>query len=472
VDFGLRSTALVSVVVLAGLALVPTWARGASWSALGSFALGLGLVAFRGRRMVPEMAILALPAVAEGVAIRMAAGKAAGVRRGLQVLAGYLVVAALVTTWRDARAGLFEPLSDRLPHGPVAVLRRLDFRGHVLADPTQSGFVSWRLPGARIFMDMRMPEPFSSQEVWLYKAIGDGVSVADVRDRFGIDTVLVRLGSPLARRLQAHPEDGFGLTYADHAWTLFLHERLLTARPDLRLSFLPELERIADLGAPDGSVDRERLSREVDRLLDVWPGNHLAHRTWLWLRTTGGQAVEAAQAARALSRRYPRVSAYPFCEGLAWSVAGREESAAEAFEQALGVDPGFEPAYPALARTLAGLRRTERALDVLEEFHERRRYRLSAADFVLLASLRRAHGRLAPAANAYERALWLTPETAAERAAIELDLATLCLEMRRWPRAMELAEAVLKRAGGVPPQSLATARRVREAAAGALGSRR
>jgi hypothetical protein len=37
---------------------------------------------------------------------------------------------------------------------------------------------------------------------------------------------------------------------------------------------------------------------------------------------------------------------------------------------------------------------------------------------------------------------------------------------------MELAEAVLKRAGGVPPQSLATARRVREAAAGALGSRR
>ncbi len=448
VNFELRSMALVSVVALAGLALVTTWARASAWTALGSFALGLGLLLFRGRRMVPEMAILCLPAIAEGLALRLAARRASGLRRGLRVLAGYLVLAAVVTTWRDARSGLFERLSDRLPHGPVALLERLDFQGHVLADPTQSGFVSWRLPRARIFMDMHMPEPFSSQEVWLYKAIGDGVSVDSIRDRFGLDAVLVRLGSPLARRLQAQPEDGFGLAYADHAWTLFLPEPILAQRPEFRVAFLPELERIADGGVPDESVDREKLAREVDRLVEIWPGNHLAQRTWLWLRTTGGQAAEAAQAAHDLSRRHPRVSVYPYCEGLGWSEMGQAEAAASAFEQALRVEPGFEPSYSALARTLATLGRTGRALEVLEDFHELRRYRLSAADLMLLGSLRRTEGRLAPAADAYERALWLTPDGAPEQGAIELELATLCLELRRWQRALELADAVLGRVRG------------------------
>ena len=448
VNFELRSMALVSVVALAGLALVTTWARAASWTALGSFALGLGLLLFRGRRMVPEIAILCLPAIAEGLAIRLAWGRAPALRRGLPVLAGYLVIAAVVTTWRDARSGLFEPLSDRLPHGPVALLERLDFQGHVLADPTQSGFVSWRLPRARIFMDMRMPEPFSSQEVWLYKAIGEGVSIDSVRDRLGLDAVLVRLGSPLARRLQVEPEDGFGLAYADHAWSVFLPESRLAERPELRVAFLPELERIADGAMPDASVDRDKLAREVDRLVEIWPGNHLAQRTWLWLRTSGGQAAEAAQAARDLSRRHPRVSVYPYCEGLAWSVAGQAEAAARAFEQAVRVEPGFEPAYPALARTLAALGRTGRALEVFEEFNERRRYRLNAADLTLLASLRRAEGRLAPAADAYERALWLTPGGAPERVATERELATLCLELGRWQRALELADAVLAREPG------------------------
>jgi tetratricopeptide (TPR) repeat protein len=457
-NFELRSTALANVAVLGGLALVPTWLRGSAWRALGSFALGAALLLFRGRRMVPEMAILCLPAIAEGLAIRFAAGKATGSRRGLQVLAGYLVLAAVVTTWRDARSGLFEPLSDRLPHGPVALLQRLDFQGHVLADPTQSGFVSWRLPRARIFMDMRMPEPFSSQEVWLYKAIGDGVSVDSVRDRFGLDAVLVRLASPLARRLQAQPEDGFGLAYADHAWTLFLPEPILAQRPELRVAFLPDLERIADGGAPDATLDREKLAGEVDRLVEVWPGNHLAQRTWLWLRTTGGQAPEAARQARSLSRLHPRVSAYPYCEGLAWSLAGDAESAARAFEQALRVEPGFEPAYPALARTLAALGRTGPALAVLEDFHERRRYRLNAADLTLLGSLRRAEARLAQAADAYERALWLTPEGAPERVAIEMELATQCLELGRWQRALELADAVLARQPGLPAAEMVRTR--------------
>ena len=121
----LRSAALVNLVVLAGLVLVPTWLGASAASALGSFALGLGLLLFRGRRMVPELALLALPAIAGALAIRLAQGRGRGLRRGLQALAVYLVVAAAVTTWRDARSGLFEPLSDRLPHGPVALLQRL-----------------------------------------------------------------------------------------------------------------------------------------------------------------------------------------------------------------------------------------------------------------------------------------------------------------------------------------------------------
>jgi hypothetical protein len=427
----LRSLALVNVVVLGGLALLPAWVAARAWRALGYFTLGLGLLLFRGRRMVPELALLALPAIAEGLAWHLASGRARPLRRGLQALAVYLAAASAVTTWRDARSGAFEPLSDRLPQGPVALLQRLDFRGHVFADATHAGFVSWRLPAARTFMDMRMPEPFSIQEVWLYKATGDTVSLDAVRRRYTIDAVLVRLDSPLARRLRADGDDGFGLAYADHAWGLFLPEALLAARPELRVAFLAELEQVADRGVPSAAVDREGLAREVDRLLDTWPGNHLARRTWLWLRTSGGAPLEAASAARALARQYPRLPVYPYAEGLAWTVAGQPERAAAAFRSALRVDPGFEPAYPGLARTLASVGRTGPALDVMEEFHERRRYRLDAADTALLASLRRQRGRLHEAADAYERALWLTPDAGAERQRLEQELTALCRQLGR-----------------------------------------
>ena len=425
----LRSAALVNLVVLAGLVLVPTWLGASAASALGSFALGLGLLLFRGRRMVPELALLALPAIAGALAVRLAQGRGRGLRRGLQALAVYLAVAAAVTTWRDARSGLFEPLSDRLPHGPVALLQRLDFHGHMLADATYSGFVSWMLPRARTFVDMRMPEPFSTQEVWLYKAIGQTVGLDAARRRYGIDAVLVPLESPLARRLLAHPEDAFGAVYVDERWAVFLADPVLSTRPDLRLSFVPVLEAIADGGAPPPAMDRERLAREVDHLLEIGPGNHLAWRAWLWLRTHGGQATEAAERAHALARRYPRLAVYPFAEGLAWSAAGRGEAAAAAFEKARAVDPAYEPPYPALARTLASLGRSGRALAVLEEFHERRRYRLDAADTALLALLRRSQGRLQGAADAYERALWLLPETDARRKDLEQALTGVCQEL-------------------------------------------
>ena len=101
---------------------------------------------------------------------------------------------------------------------------------------------------------------------------------------------------------------------------------------------------------------------------------------------------------------------------------------------------------------------------MLEDFHERRRYRLNAADLTLLASLRRAQARLAQAADAYERALWLTPEAAPERGALELDLATLCLELGRWQRALELADAVLAR-----QPAATTAEAVRTGALAGLG---
>jgi tetratricopeptide (TPR) repeat protein len=438
----LRSLALVNVVVLAGLLLLPTGVAARAWRSLGWFVLGLGLLLFRGRRMVPELAILALPAIAEWLALRLAAGAGASLRRGLQAVAAYLVLAALFTTWRDARAGLFEPLSDRLPHGPIALLQRLDFRGHVFADATHAGLVSWRLPHARIFMDMRMPEPFSAQEAWLYKAVGGDVSLASVDRRYTIDAVLVRLDSTLARGLR-NDAQGFGLAYADHNWTLFVRESVLAARPELRMSYLAELERIADGGAPGAEVDRNRLAREVDRLIEIWSGNHLAQRAWLWLRTNGGQPLEAARAARALALRHRRVPVYPFVEGLAFVAAGRPEEAALAFEAALRVDPGHDPAYPALARTLAGLGRTPRALAVLEEFQERRRYRLDAADSALLAWLRREQGKLPQAADAYERALWLTPATDPQRPRLELELAELCLRIGRPERALELSEAAL-----------------------------
>jgi tetratricopeptide (TPR) repeat protein len=431
-DLEWRSSGLVNVLVVGGLALLPVWWAASAWGAIGSFALGLFLLGFRGGRMVPELAILALPALAEGLALRLPV--APGLRRVLQALTAYLVTAALVTTWRDARSGLFELVSERLPHGPVALLEREGLGGNLLADASNAGFVSWRLPQVRIFMDMRMPEPFSSHELWEYRTAVEGGRVDAVRARHALDGVLVRLSSPLAARLLARPEEGLALSYADATWALFLPDPLLERRPELRLSTLPELQEIADGGAP--AVDRDLLARDVDRLIGLWPGNHLAQRAWLWLRTTGGQPEQAAEAAHRLGERYPRLPVYPYCEGLAWNAAGQLAPAAQAFDRARRIDPAFEPAYPLQARALAALGHAGPALEALEAFYQLRRYKLDAADYLLLGSLRQQAGDLAGAAEALERALWLLPAGDPRQEGAGQDLVALSVKLGRPRRAM------------------------------------
>ena len=230
----------------------------------------------------------------------------------------------------------------------------------------------------------------------------------------------MRLDSPLARRLLAHPEDAFGAVYVDERWALFLAEPVLSTRPDLRLSFVPELEAIADGGAPPPEVDRERLAREVDRLLEIGPGNHLAWRAWLWLRTHGGQPAEAAEPAHALARRYPRLPVYPVRRR-----AGLERGRAR---RAGGgrLRGGASPWTPPMSRPTRRSRERWRAWAGPAARWPCWRNSTSGgatgstlADTALLALLRRSQGRLQGAADAYERALWLMPETDARRKDLE-----------------------------------------------------
>jgi tetratricopeptide (TPR) repeat protein len=425
-DFFWRSLFVLNVLVLLALAVLPTLWRRRDWLSLGLLAMAASAIAMRGGRFVPEAAILAVPALAEGIGARLGSRGDPFLRRALLLLALYLGVAAVVTARDDIASGVLEEVNTRLPLGPVAFLETSGLEGHVLVDPTVAGLVSFRLhPRVRPLMDMRMPAPFSSGDLWLYKAIGDTLPLAEADARLSIDFVLARHGSTLARELGSLGGGSYALVYIDHNWSLFAAQRLVASRPELVVSEGAALDRIGDLGDPGPGADRAAIGRDVERLIAIAPDNHLAQRARLWLLLADGRAKEAAAEAQTLARRYPRVVVYRYTEGLAWLVAAQPARAEPALLLSLEREPDFLPSYPVLARAQLLLGRPGPADATLEEYARRARYRLSAPDYALLGAARREVGRRAAAADAFGRALWLTPKGAPSRPALEAELASL-----------------------------------------------
>jgi predicted Zn-dependent protease len=149
-----------------------------------------------------------------------------------------------------------------------------------------------------------------------------------------------------------------------------------------------------------------RVETEAARLAAAWPENHLAQAGVVSAQLALGRAGDALARARSLADRHPRAAAYRYLEGLALEGLGRTGEAAEAFVSARRREPEFLPPYPALAEILARGESAETALEVMEEYSRRQRFRLSARDHLLLASLRHRRQAVAGAADAYERALW------------------------------------------------------------------
>jgi tetratricopeptide (TPR) repeat protein len=262
-------------------------------------------------------------------------------------------------------------------------------------------------------MDMRTPEPFGAQELWLAGAMGQGVPLARVQERWGVDLVLAHRDRALAADLRADPA-GFAPVYADAWFVLYAHERALgPARQHLRLASLGLLEDLeagrVPLGTPLDEPVKVQLRAEAERLRDAWPANNLAQRALLWLLLSEGRFLEAHARAVELGRAMPRQALYPFFEGVALRQLGKAEDAVAAFRRAMAIAPEFLLPYPQAADLLLALGRNQEAVALLERYAYGRWSRLSAAEYILLGRARARTGRSAAAEDAFARADWLLP---------------------------------------------------------------
>jgi tetratricopeptide (TPR) repeat protein len=196
---------------------------------------------------------------------------------------------------------------------------------------------------------------------------------------------------------------------------------------------------------------------EVARLLQVWPDNHLAHQTELALLAQVGDPAKTYERASGLMAAFPGEARYPYAAGMALRSLHRDAAALEAFQRALRLDSGFGVAAVAAAETALGLGRHDEGRAIMERELERKRDRLTAAEYRLLADLRYRSGRLPEAVRAYERALWL-PADDRSRAEVDNNLGSAYLDLGMPEPALRHLEAALARVPGFPEAELNRAR--------------
>jgi hypothetical protein len=362
------ATSLVQMAALAGLVLLPGWIRRRELLPAAFFILGLGL-ALHKQRFIVEFLLLAVPFVAAGVARLGAAASPfrRPIRAALVVLSAFIVLSAVASARGYARdGGLRLENNAALPVGPVDFFEREGLGGRLVCDPTVSGYVTWRLfPRVRVLADMRAPEPFGSQEMWLSRAVGGGLTQWDGDGRLPVDLVVASRGSALAASLQRDAQGAFVAVYADPWYVAFAHRRVLGGRA-LGLGTLAFMEQLEADPAAVEQTPPAGLRAEAERLVAVAPANTLAQRALLFMLLAEGRLPEVVARARELERSQPRQETYPFYRGLAAARLGDTAQAVEAFRLSLDRNPAFVAARPPLAEALLVLGRSHDALEVME----------------------------------------------------------------------------------------------------------
>jgi tetratricopeptide (TPR) repeat protein len=462
-DLSLSPASLAAYATVFVLAAAPHWIRRRDARAVLLCGVS-GALALARTRFLLEFALLVLPFAGEGLAaLRREPGLRARLATAVVAGVGAVILLAVgVNAWTAFRQDRYTPLSaTAYPVGAVRFLERVRLQGNLFADADASGYVEWALyPRVRVFLDLRTPEPFDGETLWLYREVAFATEVGPLvrlEARWPVDGVLLRRQAGLGRALAGDPEDRFELAYADDQFVLFLHQRVLRQRAIAPLRVLDPFDSTTGYVAALPPAGRAALRAEVARLLDVWPANHLAHQTDLALLAQAGDPAATYERARGLEAAFPGEARYPYAAGVALRSLHRDAAAFEAFQAALRLDPGSGVAAVAAAETALRLGRVDDGRAIMERELGRRRERLSAAEYRLLGDLRYRGGRLHDAVRAYERALWL-PADDRSRAEVENNLGSAYLDLGMPERGLSHLEAALARAPGLPEAEFNRAR--------------
>lgn len=462
-EMELASATFFNFSFWAAVSCLPYWISRRDIVAFGVLSLATTLV-FSKIRFMPEFAVLVLP----HVAARMASFRPLSYRaRALWVASGastalILSISFVEGAWKGFRSGWFTPVSATwYPIGVSNFMEKHRLGGNVLAPPTPSGYLTWRLyPAVRTAMDMRTPEPFDAGTYWLMRVAGGGVSLEKLAERWSVDWLLVPLGHPLGKSLTEDEKSDYSLVYTDHAFTLFGQRKRLKGELEALIlaainPFDPDLSYIEK---DESNEKRAPLQLETKRLIEDWPENHLAHQTRIMLMLVTKEFAAAHEALEGLGRSFPREGIYRYYDGLALIGLKRYEEAAKAMSESLRLSPDFARAMPPLADSLYKTGRYREGLKTMERFFRLRGDGMSGEELTLLGNLRYRAGTLEDAADAYERALWLIEEDSELRPELENNLGGVYLDLGKAERALEWLESALRRKSPYPEAEFNRAR--------------
>jgi hypothetical protein len=183
---------------------------------------GLTLSASAARNM-PLLPILAAPLVGQALLAmpaRRAARSSAAVGLAALALSAWIVQGGFHRSLRSETRFGIGPAEQAYADGAAAYLERIGFRGTVFNDAADGGYLEFRLPGARPYMDSRYTDAEPVTEY--FRALREPEAFARLDEQHRFDAVLLKVSdSPtLVRALL--PQPAWRMAYADLHRTLFL----------------------------------------------------------------------------------------------------------------------------------------------------------------------------------------------------------------------------------------------------------
>lgn len=327
--------AWLSLAAAAGVALVARRDPGASLLAVALFVLGA-----RSRSLIPFFAVAATPLAAEALdrLLRGVRARWAGARHPAAAAAAALT-ALCATAWLWTGVRVHPDLLGRWtdagssPAAAVCFLRALDPGQRILNRYSWGGYLIWRLPDSRVFIDARGATLYDADLLHEYATLAEGrAGSRALLTRYRPQVALLAAGADSALL-----ELGWRVLYRDSVAQLLipgdspLHAR---GREGPERSCALEPQRLAGLAADQGSVEIARAA--IHRAPLLLPGYATLANLAAERRDPDGIAAALESGLRAYPRRAR--SLYEIA-GRAYERAGYLPRALYAYRRALPAGP-------------------------------------------------------------------------------------------------------------------------------------
>lgn len=263
-------------------------------AALLVFLAGLALVG-HGVRFVPELALLCLPAIRDGLPESLPAPP----RRAAIAIA--LAAAVFPVLFLANRLGERPawPVA-RVPTAPIGAARFLErtgLHGRLLDEASAAGYYEWAAPDFRTFMDLQIPFVFRDEDIFVDElAYRSPEVLRGVLSRYAPDFIAVpRTFVWFPQVIGRFPR--FVPVFFDDAEVIYLDG---AAHPELAAGALAALDPFAaaDLDPYAAAPDRrDAIARDLARILEADPDGGLANVLASRLAESGGDHAAAAEAA-------------------------------------------------------------------------------------------------------------------------------------------------------------------------------